>query len=164
MTIPTAWQCAIIPARLEALLLIYGQSHQNPINMALHWLCEPLNIWALLALCACLPLPMGAAMWGLIALLLVYFTALSRPIGLLFTLLGGLFGGSVLLVQSLLPVSLLWLAVPLYIATWIGLFIGHRIEGNFPAVFKNPHLLVLGPVWLLVTAFKLPPVAPEKHT
>ena len=40
------------------------------------------------------------------------------------------------------------LALALFIVGWIFQFIGHAIEGNQPAFFKNPMSLLVGPWWL----------------
>ena len=40
-------------------------------------------------------------------------------------------------------------AVGLFVLGWIFQFIGHAIEGNQPAFFKNPFYLLIGPLWLL---------------
>lgn len=40
-------------------------------------------------------------------------------------------------------------ALALFVAGWIFQFIGHAIEGNQPAFFRNPVYLLVGPWWLL---------------
>jgi uncharacterized membrane protein YGL010W len=40
-------------------------------------------------------------------------------------------------------------ALGLFVVGWIFQFIGHAIEGNQPAFFKNPLYLLVGPLWLL---------------
>lgn len=40
-------------------------------------------------------------------------------------------------------------ALGLFILGWIFQFVGHAIEGNQPAFFKNPVYLLVGPLWLL---------------
>lgn len=39
-------------------------------------------------------------------------------------------------------------ALGLFIVGWILQFIGHAIEGNQPAFFRNPVYLLIGPLWL----------------
>lgn len=46
-------------------------------------------------------------------------------------------------------------ALGLFVAGWIFQFIGHAIEGNQPAFFKNPVYLLVGPLWLLRRAAAL---------
>lgn len=40
-------------------------------------------------------------------------------------------------------------ALGLFIVGWILQFVGHAIEGNQPAFFRNPIYLLIGPLWLL---------------
>ena len=40
-------------------------------------------------------------------------------------------------------------ALALFVIGWILQFVGHAIEGNQPACFRNPVCLLVGPVWLL---------------
>ena len=41
------------------------------------------------------------------------------------------------------------LALAPFIAGWILQFVGHKIEGNQPAFFRNPIYLLVGPLWLI---------------
>lgn len=40
-------------------------------------------------------------------------------------------------------------ALALFIVGWIFQFIGHAIEGNQPAFFRNPVYLLVGPMWVV---------------
>jgi uncharacterized membrane protein YGL010W len=40
-------------------------------------------------------------------------------------------------------------ALLLFLAGWALQFMGHAIEGNRPAFFKNPMYLLVGPWWLI---------------
>jgi uncharacterized membrane protein YGL010W len=40
-------------------------------------------------------------------------------------------------------------ALTIFIAGWILQFVGHAIEGNQPAFFRNPVYLLVGPFWLV---------------
>jgi len=40
-------------------------------------------------------------------------------------------------------------ALALFIGGWILQFVGHAIEGNQPAFFRNPIYLLVGPWWLV---------------
>ena len=44
-------------------------------------------------------------------------------------------------------------ALGLFIVGWVFQFLGHLIEGNRPAFFRNPLYLLVGPWWLLRRAF-----------
>jgi len=39
-------------------------------------------------------------------------------------------------------------ALGLFIVGWVFQFVGHAIEGNQPAFFRNPIYLLIGPLWL----------------
>ena len=43
-------------------------------------------------------------------------------------------------------------ALAMFVVGWILQFVGHAIEGNQPAFFKNPVYLLVGPLWLLKRA------------
>jgi uncharacterized membrane protein YGL010W len=59
-------------------------------------------------------------------------------------------------------------ALGLFVVGWIFQFIGHVIEGNRPAFFKNPLYLLVGPWWLIRRAMasvglgKISRTAPSK--
>jgi uncharacterized membrane protein YGL010W len=40
-------------------------------------------------------------------------------------------------------------ALLLFVVGWILQFVGHAIEGNQPAFFRNPVYLLVGPLWLV---------------
>jgi uncharacterized membrane protein YGL010W len=40
-------------------------------------------------------------------------------------------------------------ALLLFVVGWGFQFLGHAIEGNQPAFFRNPAYLIVGPLWLL---------------
>jgi len=40
-------------------------------------------------------------------------------------------------------------ALTMFVVGWILQFVGHAIEGNQPAFFRNPIYLLVGPLWLL---------------
>ena len=46
-------------------------------------------------------------------------------------------------------------ALVLFIVGWAFQFVGHIIEGNRPAFFRNPLYLIVGPWWLLRRAVGL---------
>ena len=39
-------------------------------------------------------------------------------------------------------------ALALFVVGWVLQFVGHFIEGNQPAFFRNPLYLLVGPAWL----------------
>lgn len=58
--------------------------------------------------------------------------------------------GIPMIVVSLVLVFFNWRwALALFVVGWILQFLGHFIEGNQPAFFRNPVYLLVGPWWLI---------------
>jgi len=140
----------------------YGDSHRNPTNKALHWVCVPVILWCLLGLWWITPFPgavrtaLPAANWASIAVLaaVIYYAFLSLPLalGVLPLLLLMLWSIDALHHSGLAP---LWLVCGvLFVAAWIGQFIGHAIEGKRPSFFKDVQFLMIGPLWLLADVYR----------
>ena len=146
---------------LAQWLAEYGESHTNPANERLHWICIPLIVLSLLGLLAELPVPAALVQsvpwldWSVIAALaaVAYYLTLSRSLA----------AGSVLVLGALLlgarGLALLpwpvWLSsVAIFVVAWIGQFVGHAIEGKRPSFFKDLQFLLIGPLWLLAAAYR----------
>ena len=128
--------------KIDELFGRYGESHRNPTNKAIHWICVPLITWSLLAaLWAWTPL----AVYVLIALAVVFYISLSLPIAI------GMLVVSAAMVLTLTIVTehLLALSLVVFAIAWIGQFIGHKIEGKKPSFFEDIKFLLIGPAWLL---------------
>jgi uncharacterized membrane protein YGL010W len=140
----------------------YGDSHHNPTNEALHWVCVPVILWCVLGLLWATPFPTGLRSaipwlnWATVitAAALVYYALLSLPLalGVLPLLLLMLWSIEVLSHNTVAP---LWLiCVVLFVLAWIGQFIGHAIEGKRPSFFKDVQFLMIGPLWLLSNLYR----------
>jgi uncharacterized membrane protein YGL010W len=62
--------------------------------------------------------------------------------------------GSIDLVARSSPAPLWSICIALFVATWIGQFIGHAIEGKRPSFLKDLQFLMIGPLWLLADAYR----------
>jgi uncharacterized membrane protein YGL010W len=93
--------------------------------------------------------------WGTLtaAAALIYYLALSPSLAV-----GILIAFIVLLLITRWLGSLpwpLWLtSLVIFVAAWIGQFIGHAIEGKRPSFFKDLQFLLIGPLWLLAAAYR----------
>jgi uncharacterized membrane protein YGL010W len=133
--------------KLDLLLEQYGETHQNPVNKAIHWVCVPLIMWsALAALWVASPI----AVYALIAFAVVYYAVMS------FTLAIGMFALAALMIAPLpwLGPNVLWIALAVFVAAWIGQFVGHAIEGRKPKFLQDLQFLLIGPAWLLQFVYK----------
>ena len=141
-------------ARLASLLDEYDLSHRHPTNIAIHWVAEPLAIFALMALAASVPLPVGSLLWPFLGVMLIYFGFLSCRLVLAMLPIVVAFSALVAILDSwITPPTLQW-AAPLFAMNWVALLIGHKIEGRVPSVFQNPNLIFVGPAWLIRRLFR----------
>ena len=127
---------------VDRLLQRYGEYHRNAVNKAIHWVCVPLIVWSLLGvLWAVSPLLAYLAIGAALA----FYLWLSVPLAL------GMLAVVALMVYplTLLGAQALVVSMIVFVAAWIGQFIGHLIEGRKPAFLEDIRSLLVGPVWLL---------------
>ena len=146
---------------VDQWLAEYGESHQHPTNKGLHWICVPVIVVSLTGLLWSLPVPHAFSAvspwlnWGTLLLLagVVYYLVLSRSLALGMLLFVTLVA---LAVKGLdvLPWSLGWVCLVLFVVAWIGQFIGHYYEGKRPSFFKDIQFLMIGPLWLLSFVYR----------
>lgn len=124
----------------------YGESHRNPTNKLLHWICVPLITFSVLGILWALHPWLSVAV---VALAMLFYMALSWRLA------------AVMLLQSLVMLWILsfmpyvfWPCVAIFVLAWIGQFIGHHIEGKKPSFFKDVQFLLIGPIWLLGFLFR----------
>jgi uncharacterized membrane protein YGL010W len=133
----------------------YSADHRHPVNRLIHWICVPAILWSAIAALWLLPVPASLGRLGLwCALIMVgvltFYWRLSRPLG---AAMIALFIALALLTHvayaALGPERLLWLAIAVFVAAWIGQFVGHVIEGRRPSFFTDLAYLLIGPAWLM---------------
>lgn len=138
----------------------YGVSHQNSTNKLIHWLCVPLIFFSIIALLAAIPanflkewfppawqpyIHIGTVV---LAVGLLFYLRLSLPIFF------GILAFSVLCLLAIVALenlnTPLWLSsLIIFVAAWVGQFIGHKIEGKKPSFFQDIQFLLIGPAWIL---------------
>lgn len=141
---------------VQAWLDEYGESHQDPTNKAVHWVCVPLIALSLIGMLWALPVPAGflnispVLNWGVLFMMasVVYYFLLSPRLAV------GMVG-----VMAVFTVALYWLdglqtplwmlCAGIFVLAWIGQFIGHLVEGKRPSFFQDLQFLMIGPMWLL---------------
>ncbi|HEX2668030.1 MAG TPA: Mpo1-like protein [Gammaproteobacteria bacterium] len=139
----------------------YGESHRNPVNKRVHWVCVPLIMLSVLGMLWSAPRPAAFAAvspflnWATLLILasLVYYFLLSVRLGAGMLLVSF---GMVLVLELLarLPWPLFWTSLAIFVAAWVGQFVGHKIEGRKPSFFKDLQFLLIGPVWLLADLYR----------
>src|ERR1700730_2783043 len=132
---------------VDRLLNRYGEFHRNAANKAIHWVCVPLIVWSVLgALWAVSPVVVYFA----IGATMVFYVWLSPRLAL------GMLGVMALMVWplALLGSSTLIVSIAVFVAAWIGQFIGHILEGRKPAFLQDLRSLLTIPVWVLAGLYR----------
>ncbi|QMU26736.1 Mpo1 family 2-hydroxy fatty acid dioxygenase [Adhaeribacter radiodurans] len=159
---------AVVNRTLDTYFDKYAESHENPVNKLIHWICVPLIVFSLLGLVWSIPFPqlsfLGAAQryfnWAtfLIIFSIIYYFRLSVPLALTMLLIISVFSAIIITLEILhrengwLP---LWqVCLYIFVLAWIGQFIGHKIEGKKPSFLDDLKFLLIGPLWLLHFIFK----------
>ena len=139
----------------------YGESHRNPVNKSLHWICVPLILLSLVGLLWSIPVPQVFARlspllnWGVLFMIaaLLYYYALAWRLALGMTV-------AVLVIIAIvggveqLPAPLWLVSLGVFVIAWTGQFLGHKIEGRKPSFLKDIQFLLIGPLWLLAFLYR----------
>ena len=139
----------------------YGESHQNPTNKLIHWICVPVIVFSVVGILWSLPVPEAfarispamnwAVLFAMAAVVYYFILSATLAIGMVAVLAGMLALAHWL--DGLAPP--LWaISVGIFVVAWIGQFIGHHIEGKKPSFFKDLLFLMIGPVWLLAFVYR----------
>ncbi len=125
------------------LLRQYAESHVNPTNEVIHFICVPAIVFALLGLTWAVH-PLVALAMALVSM--GYYLSLSKPLAL-----GMLFmAGSMLCVLYVVPQRhVLAVSAVVFVVAWVGQFIGHKIEGKKPSFLDDLRFLMIGPLFVL---------------
>ena len=138
----------------------YGASHQNATNKAVRWICVPLIFYSLIGLLSFVRfnflsgiLPgcnMPYAHLGALLILaaLLFFIRLSVPIALGMIVVAGIILYLVMFAHVAFDRTWLFF-LSIFVVSWFGQFIGHKIEGAKLSFFDDNKFLMIGPAWLL---------------
>jgi uncharacterized membrane protein YGL010W len=139
----------------------YGESHANPTNKLLHWICVPPIVLSGMGFLWSIPVPPAFASispwlnWATILALaaFVYYAALSPRLAIGIAVA---FVVMFAIVNALadLPFPLWATSLVIFVAAWIGQFIGHAYEGKRPSFFKDVQFLLIGPLWLVAALYR----------
>jgi len=128
---------------IDVLLDQYSDSHRNPTNELIHFVCVPVIVFTLLGILWSVH-PALAVAAALAAL--VYYFRLSPPFAFGMLLMSAVMLG----VLALMPrYTVLPLSIAIFVVAWIGQFIGHKIEGKKPSFFDDLRFLLIGPLFVL---------------
>jgi uncharacterized membrane protein YGL010W len=135
----------------------YGESHQNHTNELIHWICVPVIFFCVVGLIRAIPVPdtlVENAPWfrwslPVMALAMVFYLRLSPRLAVGLLCFMSLCELLLAWQEMVCPVPVWKTSLALFVAAWIGQFIGHKIEGRKPSFFKDVVFLLIGPAWLM---------------
>lgn len=137
----------------------YAESHQNKINKSIHWICVPLITFTLLGLLSLISYDFKTYNIDLasilIAIAIIFYIRLSKNLAIGMLIFSTICIFILSKLKTVIPGSnLINLYILVFIISWIGQFIGHKIEGKKPSFIKDIQFLLIGPVWLLSFIYK----------
>jgi len=149
-------------SKIQSLLEEYGESHRNPVNKSIHWICVPAIVLSLLGLIWSIPFPLTFSVgpvpvnWAtlFIAAAMIYYFSLSVTLAFGMFAVTGLLMAIGYLIATQTGVELWISSLIIFTVAWIGQFWGHKIEGKKPSFLKDVQFLLIGPVWLLSFIYK----------
>ncbi len=128
---------------VDVLLEKYAESHQNPVNEYIHFVCVPVIMWTVLGLIWAIH-PYAAVAAALVSLAYYFTLSVSFAVGM------SIMAAAMLWILYVLPQPwILPAAVSVFVIAWIGQFIGHKIEGKKPSFFDDLRFLLIGPLFVL---------------
>jgi uncharacterized membrane protein YGL010W len=130
----------------------YGESHQNPTNKTIHWICVPAIFFSIIGLLTEISLgdsPYWSVATGVVVAGLIFYIRLSptlfvgMALGSAFCLWGNVW------LDTHLPMKLWQFSLAIFALAWVGQFYGHHVEGKKPSFIKDLQFLLIGPAWLM---------------
>ena len=119
----------------------YNESHQNPTNKSIHWVCVPAILFSIIGMIMHFSALLTAL---LIVLTMVFYTRLDLVLAVAMAALLAVMVSLVII----LPKSL-GFYIGLFVVAWIGQFYGHKVEGKKPSFFTDLQFLFIGPAWCM---------------
>jgi len=119
----------------------YSESHQNPTNKKIHWVCVPAILFSIIGIIAHFSALLTAL---LIVLTLIFYARLDLVLAVAMAAL--------LVVMAWLIYALpvgIGFYIAIFVIAWVGQFYGHKVEGKMPSFFKDLQFLLIGPVWCM---------------
>ena len=138
--------------RLTGILASYGRFHRDPRNRLTHYFGVPAIIYAVLIPLALhldslagVPLRLDRIV---IALAAIGYVALDPGLGLPLTLALALLGAAAEATGTLGSAIALAVATGVFVLGWALQLLGHRLEGNRPALLTNLGQILVAPLFL----------------
>ena len=119
----------------------YSESHQDPTNKLMHWVCVPTIYFSIIGILANFSVLLAALVF---ILALIFYARLDVVLAIAMATLTLVMAWLIFL----LPKGF-GLYISLFVLAWIGQFYGHKVEGKKPSFFKDLQFILIGPIWCL---------------
>ena len=147
---------------IDVLFDKYSENHQNPTNKLIHWVCVPLIVFSIIGLVSAIPFPHIGFLgkynmyinWFsfLMAGTMYYYLKLSPILSYFMLFFFGIcyfFVIQLEYVEQAGGIALWQSSLIIFVLSWIGQYIGQKIEGKKPSFLDDVKFLLIGPLWLL---------------
>ncbi|RKG53541.1 DUF962 domain-containing protein [Acinetobacter cumulans] len=121
----------------------YSESHQDPTNKLMHWVCVPTIYFSIIGILANFSVLLAALVF---ILALIFYARLDVVLAIAMATLTLVMAWLIFLLPKGFS-----LYISLFVLAWIGQFYGHKVEGKKPSFFKDLQFLLIGPIWCLDT-------------
>lgn len=141
-------------SKVDQWFSLYAQSHQHPTNKKIHYVCVPLIFYSTLAFLEgvsrveFLNLPFSLS-FALVLLGGIFYLQLRSGLAMAALIVAFLSWWSFYFLSSQVLVSA---GAVVFVAAWVGQFVGHQIEGVKPSFLQDLAFLLIGPLWVLKAA------------
>jgi len=149
---------------LNQWLAEYGESHTNPTNKLIHWICVPVIYFTIVGMLYSIPVSFGSVgpveinIGSIVAVLVfIYYCLLSVKVALgmlLFTIICLLLSQGIYTWLGDSHAGLAITCLVLFVLAWILQFYGHNVEGKKPSFIKDLQFLMIGPAWVISFLFR----------
>ena len=135
----------------------YGRDHQNPTNKLIHKFCVPLILFSVLGLLWSVKLPIVESSFSNLSMLvaiggLLFYLKLSQLYFVMMLVKVSLMIYLITLISH--EAWFLNMCIGIFVAAWIGQFIGHKIEGQKPSFLEDIVFIMIGPLWVCKSLYE----------
>lgn len=139
--------------KVDKLLIEYSKSHQNMTNKVIHYFCVPLIMLSIIGILMNVTISGVNLSLVVLGIVSIYYLILSRKyfmfMFIIFTLM--YFINFYIGIKT----NLLIFSVVLFVISWVFQFLGHKIEGKKPSFLEDLQFLLVGPLWVAKSLFRL---------
>jgi uncharacterized membrane protein YGL010W len=135
---------------------LYGESHQNPTNVMIHYFCVPLILYTVfgildaLSQAPYLDLPFSLAIPVFVGGGIFYIMLNWKLAALTLSVCAAMIFSFQFYPSATFQ---LYTHIGLFVVAWVFQFIGHKIEGKKPSFLQDLAFLMIGPLWVFKKLF-----------